>query len=84
MKNLKYTLIVIAGLLYNVDVAAQKDGISFFDSPTKDPGTGVGQDDGPADGDPDPSPINDYLPLLVVGGLAVAFYNRKKLGLVKN
>ncbi len=84
MKNLKYTLIVVAGLLYTVNVSAQESKTSFFESSAEtaaSPGTGGGGSD---EVDVDPAPINDYLPLLLVGGLAVAFYNRKKLGLVKN
>lgn len=84
MKNLKYTLIVIAALIYTSNLTAQKSEISFFENPAEtaaSPGTGGGGTD---EEDVDPAPINDYLPLLLVGGLAVAFYNRKKLGLVKN
>ena len=83
MKNLKISILIITGLFISSTAMAQ-NSINFFESisndePTaglNDPGTdgGVGVDDPYQE-----APIDDYLPLLIIGGVALAYFNRKKI-----
>lgn len=56
----------------------EEGGIRFFESNNT---TQKADDptDPPADNDPDPAPIDDYLPLLVIGAGLVALRFRKQL-----
>ena len=80
MKNIKQILLVAAALLYTVNVSAEEKEITFFETNNQStnavgPGPGGGGTD-----DPDPaSPIDDYLPLLVIGAGLVALRFRKQL-----
>ncbi|GEM53686.1 hypothetical protein [Empedobacter brevis] len=82
MKNIKQIILVVGALLCTIGVSAQKNKISFFESNNEnttsavDPGTGGG---GADTEDPDPTPIDDYLPLLVIGAGLVALRFRKQL-----
>ena len=80
MKNIKQVLLVTVALLCTVNASAEEKEITFFETNNKStnavgPGTGGGGTD-----DPDPaSPIDDYLPLLVIGAGLVALRFRKQL-----
>ena len=82
MKNIKQILLVAAALLYTVNVSAEEKEVTFFETKNQStnavgPGTGGGGTEG---SDPDPAaPIDDYLPLLVIGAGLVALRFRKQL-----
>ncbi|MDM1139212.1 MULTISPECIES: hypothetical protein [Empedobacter] len=81
MKNIKQ-IILVAGVLHcSIGLSAQENKISFFESTNQNessarPGTGGGGTDVE---DADPAPIDDYLPLLVIGAGLVALRFRKQL-----
>lgn len=79
MKNIKNILLIAGALLCTINTSAQEEETSFFGSQSlAGPNTGGGTDD--ADPDPNPAaPINDYLPLLVIGAGLVALRYRKQL-----
>ena len=54
--------------------------ISIFEESMPGGGNPVDIDENDPE-DPDPSPINDYAPLLVLGGIAVYAFSRKKFQL---
>jgi len=78
MKNIKKITLLFC-LMSTVTFAnTEKGGIRFFESnnttqKADDP------NDPPLDNDADPAPIDDYLPLLVIGAGLVALRFRKQL-----
>lgn len=83
MKNLKISILIITGLFISSTAMAQ-NSIKFFEAINNDEPTASlntpGTDGGVGEEDPDPAaPIDDYLPLLIIGGVAMAYFNRKKI-----
>ncbi len=81
MKNIKQIILVAGALLCTIGASAQENEISFFESNNQNessagPATGGGGTDTE---DPDTTPIDDYLPLLVIGAGLVALHFRKQL-----
>lgn len=82
MKNIKQILLIAGVLLYTTAASAQDNEISFFNSGSQNENSKAA---GPGFGgtnEPDPettAPIDDYLPLLVVGAGLVALRFRKQL-----
>ncbi|MFV0182467.1 hypothetical protein OBK15_09885 [Empedobacter falsenii] len=82
MKNIKKITLLFC-LMSTVTFAnTEKGGIRFFESNNTtqkaDDPTDPSPDQDP-DQDPDPTPIDDYLPLLVIGAGIVALRFRKQL-----
>ncbi|TGN22945.1 hypothetical protein [Empedobacter tilapiae] len=78
MKNIKQILLIAGALFCTATVSAQKDKTSFFNSKS----SALPGHDGGGTNEPDPepnAPIDDYLPLLVVGAGLVALRFRKQL-----
>lgn len=82
MKNIKQILLVVAALLCTLNASAQENEITFFETSNANADGGPGTSGGGADdSDPAPgtTPIDDYLPLLVIGAGLVALRFRKQL-----
>ncbi|MFV0230929.1 hypothetical protein OBJ94_11030 [Empedobacter falsenii] len=78
MKKLKMIILVAGALFFTVNAAAQGSETSFFSS-TKAAGPGVGGGDSDVEDPIDTTPIDDYLPLLVIGAGLIALRFRKQL-----
>lgn len=76
MKNIKKITLLFC-LMSTVTFAnTEKGGIRFFESNNT---TQKADDPNDLSADPDPTPIDDYLPLLVIGAGLVALRFRKQL-----
>ncbi|WP_291098743.1 MULTISPECIES: hypothetical protein [unclassified Empedobacter] len=81
MKNIKKITLLFC-LMSTVTFAnTEEGGIRFFESNnTTQKADDTDDPNGPpADNDPDPAPIDDYFPLLVIGAGLVALRFRKQL-----
>ncbi|WP_068598033.1 hypothetical protein [Vaginella massiliensis] len=79
MKKIKLNILLMLGLFIGNTVTGFGQ-ITFFESTQKEE---VQVAENPAEPPTDEVPINDFLPLLILGGVAVAYYNRKRLATVK-
>ncbi|MGV0925021.1 hypothetical protein [Empedobacter tilapiae] len=83
MKNIKQILLIAGALFYTATVSAQENETSFFNSGSQNENSKAGPgDSGGGTNEPDPepnAPIDDYLPLLVLGAGLVALSFRKQL-----
>lgn len=83
MKNIKQILLIVGVLFYTTAASAQDNEISFFNSGSQNENSKARPgDSGGGTNEPDPepnAPIDDYLPLLVVGAGLVALRYRKQL-----
>ncbi|WP_334124641.1 hypothetical protein [Empedobacter brevis] len=80
MKNIKQIILVAGALLCTIGASAQENKISFFESNNQNESSAARPGVGGTDvSDPDPLPIDDYLPLLVIGAGLVALRFRKQL-----
>lgn len=79
MKNIK-KITLLFGLMSTVTFAnTEEGGIRFFESNnTTQKADNTDDPNGPST-DPDPTPINDYFPLLVIGAGLIALRYRKQL-----
>lgn len=79
MKNIKKITLLFC-LMSTVTFAnTEKGGIRFFESNNTTQKADDTDDPNDPSADPDPTPIDDYLPLLVIGAGLVALRFRKQL-----
>ena len=78
MKSLKISILIITALFIS-STAMAKNNIKFFESINNDEPTAGLNVDNPTDPGDEEAPIDDYLPLLIIGGVAIAYFNRKKI-----
>ncbi|WP_395091279.1 hypothetical protein ACF3NR_09375 [Vaginella massiliensis] len=82
MKKIKLNILLMLGLFIGNTVTGFGQ-ITFFESTQKEEVQVAENPADPPTGEEPEAPINDFLPLLILGGVAVAYYNRKRLATVK-